>query len=57
MLDCDNHSEIQCQDHDTNDVRVYHSGHHKGLNLLERRLSSGYFQMLVYPQSHIFDGV
>lgn len=56
MLDCDNHPEKQCQDHDANDVQVYHSDHRRGLSLLRKQLSSGYYQMLVYPQSHIFDG-
>lgn len=33
-LDCDNLPEILCQDHEIDDAQVYHSGHHKGLDLL-----------------------
>lgn len=55
MLDCDNPPHIQCQDHETVDAQEYHSAHRKGLDLLKKKLSSCYFQMLVYRQSHISD--
>lgn len=53
--DCDNHLEIQYQDPERVYVQVYHSVHHKGQVHLKMQLSSDYFHVLEYPQSHIFD--
>jgi flavin reductase (DIM6/NTAB) family NADH-FMN oxidoreductase RutF len=57
MWDCDNHHQIQCQDHEIVDAQVYHSDHHKDQALLKMQLSFYHYHLLECPQEHIFDGV
>ena len=46
MWDCDNHPEIQCQDHEIVDVQVYRSDHRKDQSHLKMQLSSDHYHLL-----------